>query len=75
MVRIKCVKVLHLSRYIVFVEEDLIINPKDFPQAKLGDIVEIYQPQPEETNPRLLLQIKAFREDLQAKGCVNKIFM
>lgn len=60
-------KILHLT-YFCVLEDDLIINPKDFPPAKQGDIVEIYHPQPEEENPRLLLQIKAFRDDLQTKG-------
>ncbi|KAL3269605.1 hypothetical protein HHI36_008669 [Cryptolaemus montrouzieri] len=55
-----------------FSEEDLIINPKDLPQAKTGDIVEIYHPPPEsdkskecqEEFPRLLLQIKTLSEEL-----------
>lgn len=42
--------------------------PKDYPEAKEGDIVEIYHPQPEEENPRLLLQIKSFKDELQTKG-------
>lgn len=46
----------------------MLINLKGLPDAKPGDIVEIYHPQPEEENPRLLLQIKAFKEDLQTKG-------
>lgn len=48
-------------------EEDLLINPRDFQEAKEGDIVEIYHPF-EEDNPRLLLQIKVFKEDLPSKG-------
>lgn len=49
-------------------EEDLVINLKDFPSAKLGDIVEIYHPEHDDEHPRLLLQIKTFRDDLQTKG-------
>lgn len=49
----------HLS-----LEEDLLINMKGLPEAREGDIVEIYHPNPDEQNPRLLLQIK-FKEDLQ----------
>lgn len=51
-------------------EEDLLVNPKGFPEAKEGSIVEIYRQQPEEENPRLLLQIKSFKEDLQ----ISKFF-
>lgn len=47
------------------VEEDLLINPKDFQEAKEGDIVEIFHPS-EDDNPRLLLQIKTFKDDLSA---------
>lgn len=54
------------------VDSDLIINPKDFPGAKQGDVVEIYHPYPDEENPRLLLQITTFKDDLQARG---KYFM
>ncbi|KAF5306981.1 hypothetical protein FQR65_LT07204 [Abscondita terminalis] len=54
-----------------FSEEDIIINPKDYPEAKEGDIVEIYYPQLEEENPRLLLQIKAFKDELQAKDTIS----
>lgn len=46
--------------------EDLIINPKDFPGVKKGDIVEIFHPEDEFS--RLLLQITAFKEDLQTRG-------
>ena len=49
-----------------YAEADLIINPKDFPHLKKGDIVEIYHPEDELT--RLLLQVTTFREDLQGKG-------
>lgn len=46
--------------------------PKDYPEIKEGDIVEIYHPQPEEENPRLLLQIKSFKDELQTKGRPTK---
>jgi len=49
-----------------FVGEDLIINPKDFPSIKKGDIVEIYHS--EDENSRLLLQVTSFKEDLQGRG-------
>lgn len=39
------------------------MNPKDYPDVKEGDIVEIYHPS-EDENPRLLLQIKAFKDDM-----------
>lgn len=41
----------------------MLLNAKAIPEAKKGDIVEIYHP--EDQNPRLLLQIKLFKEDLQ----------
>ncbi|XP_018575456.1 GATOR complex protein DEPDC5 isoform X3 [Anoplophora glabripennis] len=61
-----------------FSDEDLIINQKDYPEAKRNHIVEIYHPPPpeeehqktknkpdvEEEFPRLLLQIKSFGNDL-----------
>lgn len=53
--------------FIKFLEEDLLINPKDYQEAKEGDIVEIFHPS-EDDNPRLLLQIKAFKDDLSSKG-------
>lgn len=57
-------------------EEDLIISHKDYPEAKKNDFLEIYHPKLEEEiqkknkyesedeYPRLLLQIKAFSDDL-----------
>lgn len=41
---------------------------KAIPEAKEGDIVEIYHPALDEQNPRLLLQIKSFKEDRQASN-------
>jgi hypothetical protein len=46
--------------------EDLIINPKDFPGIKKGNIVEIYHPEDEFS--RLLLQVTVLKEDLQGRG-------
>ncbi|CAH0554753.1 unnamed protein product [Brassicogethes aeneus] len=54
-----------------FSEEDLIISQKDYPDAKQGDIVEIYHDS-ESEYPRLLLQIKNFRDDsLQTKDTIS----
>lgn len=51
--------------------EDLILNPKDHPDAKIGDVVEIYLPG--DDGVRLLLQITSFQEDKKGtKG--NVIF-
>lgn len=50
----------------IFIAEDLIINPKDFPNLQKGNIVEIYHPEDEFS--RLLLQITSFKEDLQGRG-------
>uniref|UniRef100_A0AAR2KEW2 DEP domain-containing protein n=1 Tax=Pygocentrus nattereri TaxID=42514 RepID=A0AAR2KEW2_PYGNA len=43
--------------------DELMMNPKVFPQVKLGDIVEIAHPN-DEYSP-LLLQVKSLKEDLQ----------
>lgn len=50
---------------MLFVAEDLILNPKEHPDAKLGDVVEIYNP--EDENTRLLLQVTCFNEDKISK--------
>ncbi|XP_064424153.1 GATOR1 complex protein DEPDC5 isoform X2 [Latimeria chalumnae] len=44
-------------------EDELVVNPKVFPQVKLGDILEIAHPN-DEYSP-LLLQVKSLKEDLQ----------
>lgn len=41
--------------------EDLILNSKDLPDAKIGDVVEIFLP--EDDGVRLLLQITNLNED------------
>ncbi|KAG8234926.1 hypothetical protein J437_LFUL013473 [Ladona fulva] len=52
-----------------FSAEDLIINPKDFPGIKKGNIVEIYNPEVDFS--RLLLQVTSFKEDLQGKETIS----
>lgn len=49
--------------------EDLILNPKEHSDVKIGDIVEIYHP--EDENFRLLLQISGFNEELKGRGECN----
>uniref|UniRef100_A0A4W5K5Z5 DEP domain containing 5, GATOR1 subcomplex subunit n=1 Tax=Hucho hucho TaxID=62062 RepID=A0A4W5K5Z5_9TELE len=44
-------------------DDELVVNPKVFPQASLGDIIEIAHPT-DEYSP-LLLQVKSLKEDLQ----------
>ncbi|KAM9322543.1 GATOR1 complex protein DEPDC5 isoform 3-T5 [Pholidichthys leucotaenia] len=44
-------------------EDELIVNPKLFPQVSLGDIIEIAHPT-DEYSP-LLLQVKSLKDDLQ----------
>jgi hypothetical protein len=74
--------IVHQKNFSV---EDLIINPKDYPGANLGDIVEIYHPppdddnprskkktEPEEEYPRLLLQIKTFPDDSTQQNALQK---
>lgn len=48
-----------------FSGEDLILNPKDFPDVKVKDILEIYQP--EVKFSRLLLQVTVLKEDFQQR--------
>ncbi|XP_047224263.1 GATOR complex protein DEPDC5 isoform X2 [Girardinichthys multiradiatus] len=44
-------------------DDELVVNPKIFPQVNLGDIIEIAHPT-DEYSP-LLLQVKSLKEDLQ----------
>lgn len=63
----------NLLRLIKFLAEDLLINPKDYPGIKEGDIVEIYQP--ENDFPRLLLQVpQVLKEDLHGRARGNPIY-
>lgn len=52
-----------------FSGEDLIINPKDYPGIKTGDVVEIYPP--EDVFSRLLLQVTSLKEDLQGRETIS----
>ena len=52
-----------------FSSEDLIVNPKDYPGIKTGDVVEIYHPEDEYS--RLLLQVTSFKEDLQTRETIS----
>ncbi|XP_025267183.1 GATOR complex protein DEPDC5 isoform X1 [Camponotus floridanus] len=52
-----------------FSGEDLVINPKDYPGIKTGDVVEIYHPDDEFS--RLLLQVTSFKEDLQGRETIS----
>ncbi|XP_063975968.1 GATOR complex protein Iml1 isoform X1 [Diachasmimorpha longicaudata] len=51
-----------------FSDADLIINPKDCPGIKPGDVVEIYHPEDEFS--RLLLQVTV-KEDLQGRETIS----
>ncbi|XP_034038608.1 GATOR complex protein DEPDC5 isoform X2 [Thalassophryne amazonica] len=44
-------------------DDELVVNPKVFPQVRLGDVIEIAHPA-DEYSP-LLLQVKSLKEDLQ----------
>lgn len=58
---------------VIYVEEDLIISQRDFPQACKNDIIEIFHPSPQEEDgqtqqnedefPHLLLQVTSFKDD------------
>lgn len=68
MISKKTILIMFLNPFDIILDSDLLINPKDFPDLKIGDIVEIYHPEDEFS--RLLLQVTTFKEDLQAKGWV-----
>ncbi|XP_022175308.1 GATOR complex protein DEPDC5 isoform X1 [Myzus persicae] len=52
-----------------FSSSELIVNIKDFPKAIIGDIVEVYHSDSEQN--KLLLQIMAFKDDLQSKDTIS----
>ena len=52
-----------------FSEDELIINPKEFPDGSVGDVLEIYHPE-DQGSPRLLLQINSIN-DFQQKDTVS----
>ena len=52
-----------------FSEDELVINPKEFPNVREGDILEIYHA--DEDNTRLLLQIKSISSDFQQKDTIS----
>ncbi|KAI0221660.1 hypothetical protein LSAT2_027048 [Lamellibrachia satsuma] len=47
-------------------DADLVLNPKEYPDLRPGDVVEIYHPEHEYS--RLLLQVKCVNDDFQQKG-------
>nr|XP_046263692.1 GATOR complex protein DEPDC5 isoform X5 [Scatophagus argus] len=55
--------VLHKKGFGGSADDELVVNPKVFPQVSLGDIIEIAHPT-DEYSP-LLLQVKSLKEDLQ----------
>lgn len=56
--------------FCYYIVEDLILNPKDHADAKIGDVVEIYLPN--DDGIRLLLQITSFQEDKKGtKGIMH----
>lgn len=55
---------------LVAAADDLILNPKEHPNAKLHDVVEIYHPEDEDAC-RLLLQITGFSEELKGREIIS----
>lgn len=53
----------HILNVMIFIAEELLLNPKDHPGIKKGDVVEIYHPDDE--GCRLLLQVTCLMEDLK----------
>lgn len=57
---------IYIYVFVLILGSELIVNSKDFPNAVIGDIVEVYHADSEQN--KLLLQIMAFKDDLQSKG-------
>uniref|UniRef100_S4RKY3 DEP domain containing 5, GATOR1 subcomplex subunit n=1 Tax=Petromyzon marinus TaxID=7757 RepID=S4RKY3_PETMA len=55
---------VHKKGFHESVDEEVVVNPKVFPNVKIGDILEIAHPDDEYRSP-LLLQVKSLKEDLQ----------
>ncbi|XP_060075901.1 GATOR complex protein Iml1-like isoform X2 [Ylistrum balloti] len=49
--------------------DDILINPKDFPDVSKGDVLEIYHPEDEYS--RLLLQVTALADDFNQKDIIS----
>ncbi|XP_029721962.2 GATOR complex protein Iml1 isoform X2 [Aedes albopictus] len=52
-----------------FKDEDLLLNPKDHPELKLKDIVEIYDP--DDDGVRLLLQVTCLTEEFMNREAIS----
>ncbi|XP_074643885.1 GATOR1 complex protein DEPDC5-like [Tubulanus polymorphus] len=52
-----------------FHNQELVINPKEFPNINIGDVVEVYHP--EDNYSRLLVQVTSLREDFQQKETIS----
>lgn len=52
-----------------FSKDELVLNPKDFPNENVGDILEIHHP--DKDNSSLLLQIKSISPDFQQKDTIS----
>ncbi|XP_052897957.1 GATOR complex protein Iml1 [Anopheles moucheti] len=52
-----------------FSSEDLVLNPKEHPDLKLNDIVEIYLP--EDDGCRLLLQVTSLNKDFNSRETIS----
>ena len=58
-----------------FDENELVLNPKEFPNVVVGDLLEIFHPEDDKDSipgqPRLLLQVNTLREDFAQKDVVS----
>lgn len=52
-----------------FSVEDLVLNPKEFPQVHVGDVMEIYHP--EEKFCRLLLQVNSLVDEIVPRDTIS----
>lgn len=52
------------KRIIACIDADLVLNPQDHPTAKVGNVVEIYEPE-DENGTHLLLQITELSEQIR----------
>lgn len=55
------------KRIIAYADADLVLNPQDHPTAKVGNVVEIYEPE-DENGTHLLLQITELSEQIRRTG-------
>lgn len=65
---------LFFSIFFLFKEIELLVNFRDLGlNVKEGDILEIYHPEEDEHQPRLLLQVPRYEEEVTVSKGILKI--